>query len=103
MKCSKRKHSRQNKMKWKDEMKVIVKYKRWLDSCTCFCSLLTDGFFQIMCIVFFNFELNGVEAESIISKQFSLLYALQVSLLARCANMWYFLYVSRCSLILVDK
>ena len=33
-----------------------------------------------MCIASFNFNLNGVEAESIISKQFSVVSALQVSL-----------------------
>ena len=33
-----------------------------------------------MCNASFNFNLNGVEAESIISKQFSVVSALQVSL-----------------------
>ena len=33
-----------------------------------------------MCIASFNFNLNGAEAESIISKQFSVVSALQVSL-----------------------
>ena len=33
-----------------------------------------------MCIASFNFNINGVEAESIISKQFSVVSALQVSL-----------------------
>ena len=49
---------------------------------TCFCCLLSDAFFQIICIVSFNFNLNSVAAESIISKQFSVLSDLQVSLLA---------------------
>ena len=40
---------------------------------TCFCCLLSDVFFQIMCIASFNFNLNGVEAEPIISKQFSVI------------------------------
>ena len=70
---------------------------------TCFCCLLNDSFFQIMCIASFNFNLSGVESESIISKQFSVLSAIQVSLLTRCAKMWDFLSVSKCSLILVDK
>ena len=56
-----------------------------------------------MCIASFNFNLYGVEAESIISKQFSVLSALQVSLLTRCVKMCDFLSVSKCSLILVDK
>ena len=37
-----------------------------------------------MCIASFNFNLNGVEAESVISKQFSVLSALKGSLLTRC-------------------
>ena len=51
-------------------MELIVKYKRWLDSYrdTSFYCLLSDGFPQVMCIAYFNFNLNGVEAESIISK-----------------------------------
>ena len=85
-------------------MEVIVKCKRWvIEILTCFCCLLSDGFFQIMCIASFNFDLNGVETESIISKQFSVLSALQVSLLSRCAKTWDFLSVSKSSLILVDK
>ena len=51
----------------------------------------------------FNFKLNEAEADSIISKQFSVLSALQVLLFIRCAKMWDFLSVSKCSLILVDK
>ena len=43
-----------------------------------------------MCIASFNFNLNGVEVESIISKQFSVLSALLVSSLTRCAKMWGF-------------
>ena len=70
---------------------------------TCFCCLFSDGFFQIICVASFNFNLNGVAAESIISKQFSVLSALEVSLLTRCANMCDFLSVSKYSLILVDK
>ena len=38
----------------------------------------------------FNFNLNGVQAESTISKQLSVLSALKVSLLTRCAKMWDF-------------
>ena len=56
-----------------------------------------------MCIASFNFNLNAVEAESIISKQFSVLRALQVSLLRRCVKMLDFLSVSKCCLILVNK
>ena len=87
-------------------MKVIVKCKRWLDSYRdtyMFFRLLIDGLFQIMCIASFNINLNGVEAESIISEQFSVLRDLKVSLLTRYAKMWDFLSVSKCSLILVDK
>ena len=59
-------------------MEMIVKYKRLLESyrntvLTCFCFLLSDGFFQIMYIASLNFKLNGMEVESIISKQFSVL------------------------------
>ena len=53
-------------------MKVIGKHKKaWIviEIITCFCCLLRDGFFQIICIASFNFNLNSVEAESIISKQ----------------------------------
>ena len=86
-------------------MELIVKYKRWLDSYrdTSFYCLLSDGFPQVMCIAYFNFNLNGVEAESIISKQFSVLNILQFSLLTRCAKKWDFLSVSKCSLFLVVK
>ena len=52
---------------------AIVKYKRWLDSYRdtySFCCLLTDGFFQIIYLVSFDFNLNGVEAEPIFSKPF---------------------------------
>ena len=35
---------------------------------TCFCCLLRNGFFQIMCIASFKLNLNGVEPDSIISK-----------------------------------
>ena len=87
-------------------MEVITKCKRWKESYRhtfMFLYLLSDVFFQIKCIASFNFDLNGVETESIISKQFSVLSALQVSLLTRCAKMWDFLSVSKCSLILVDK
>ena len=35
--------------------------------------MFKQWFFQIMYIVSFNFKLNGVEAESIILKQFSVL------------------------------
>ena len=87
-------------------MKVIVKCKRWLDSYRdtyMFFCLLIDGLFQIMCIASFNINLNGVEAESIISEQFSVLRDLKVSLLTRYAKMWDFLSVSKCSLTLVDK
>ena len=71
-------------------MEVMVKCKMWLDSYRDtykFLLLLSDGLFQIMCIAFFIFNLNGLEAESIISKQFSVLSALQVSLLTRSAKM----------------
>ena len=59
-------------------MEMIVKYKRLLENyrntvLICFCFLLSDGFFQIMYIASLNFKLNGMEAESIISKQFSVL------------------------------
>ena len=56
-----------------------------------------------MCNVSFNFNLKEVETESIISKQFSVLSALQVSLLRKCGKMWDFLSISKCSLIIVDK
>ena len=82
-------------------MEVIVKYKGSLDNYNiliCFCYLLGDGFSQIMCIASFNFNLNRVEGESIISEQFSVLRALQVSLLTRCAKMWDFVAFSKCSL-----
>ena len=64
----------------------MEKFKRWVDSYrdTCFCCLLSDGFFQIICMASFSFNLNGVESLSIISKQFSVVSALQVSLLTRC-------------------
>ena len=68
-----------------------------------FCDLLSDGFFQIMCIASFNFNLNGVEVGSIISKQFSVLSALQVSLFTRCIKMCDFLSVSKCYLVLIEK
>ena len=87
-------------------MKVMVKCKRWLDSYRdtyMFFCLLIDGLFQIMCIASFNINLNGVEAESIISEQFSVLRDLKVSLLTRHAKMWDFLSVSKCSLTLVDN
>ena len=66
----------------------MEKFKRWVDSCrdTCFCCLLGDDF-HIMYLGSFNFNLSEVEAESIISKQFSVLSALQVSLLTRCVKM----------------
>ena len=57
-------------------MEVIVKYKRWLDSYRdtyMFFLFIKQWFFQIMYIASFNFKLNGVEAESIILKQFSVL------------------------------
>ena len=69
----------------------------------CFCCFLSDGFFQIICIASFNFNLNPEEAQSIVSKQFSVLSALEVSLLASCAKMQKSLSFSKCSLILVDK
>ena len=49
-------------------MEVTVKSKRWLDIYRdgCFCYLLRDDFFRVMCIVSFNFNLNRVEAELII-------------------------------------
>ena len=87
-------------------MEVITKCKRCKDSYRdtyMFLYLLSDDFFQIKCIASFNFNLNGVETESIISKQFSVLSTLQVSLLTRCEKMWNFLFVSKCSLILADK
>ena len=56
-----------------------------------------------MCKASFNFNLNGVEVELIISKQCLVLSALQVSLLTRCGKMWDVLSISKCSLILVDK
>ena len=56
-----------------------------------------------MCTASLSFNLNGVEVESFISKQFSVLRSLQVSLLTRCTKMCEFLSVSKCSIILVDK
>ena len=56
-----------------------------------------------MWIASFKFNLNGVETEPIISKQISVLSALQFSLLRRSAKMWDFLCVSKFFLILVDK
>ena len=45
-----------------------------------------------MCIASFNFNLNGVETELIISKQFSVLSALQVSVLTKmCKNVGLFI------------
>ena len=74
-------------------MEVIVKCKRILDSYRdtyIFCCLLSDGFFQIMCIASFTFNLNGVEEELIISKKLSVLSVLQVSSFTRCAKIWVF-------------
>ena len=54
-------------------MEVLVKYKRWktvTEVLTCFCCLLNNSFFQIMFIASFNYNLNGVEGESIISNNF---------------------------------
>ena len=49
-------------------MEVIDNYKSWLDSYgdtyMFFFCLLSDGFFQIMCIASFNFNLNALEGES---------------------------------------
>ena len=56
-----------------------------------------------MCIASFNFNLNGVEMELIILKQFSVLTTLQFSLLTRRAKMWDFFSVSKCSLIFFVK
>ena len=39
-----------------------------------------------MCIASFNFKLYGVETDSIISKQISVLSALQVSLFIKCVK-----------------
>ena len=50
--------------------------RQYIEILTCFYCLLSDGFFQ-MCIASFNFNLNLAEAEPIISKQFSVLSALQ--------------------------
>ena len=53
-------------------MELIVKYKRWLDSYrdTSFYCLLSDGFLQVMCIAYFNFNLNGVEASQLFQNNF---------------------------------
>ena len=70
---------------------------------TYFWWLLSDGFYKIMCIVSFNFSLYRLEAESIISKQYSVPSVLQVSLLTICAKMQDLLSVSKCYLIFVYK
>ena len=68
-------------------MEVIVEYKRWLDSYRdIYMLLLLIKWWLVPNYVHssFNFNLNGVEEDSIISKQFSVLSALQVSLLTTC-------------------
>ena len=50
-----------------------------------FC-LSSDGFLQIMCLASFNFNLNRVDAESIISEQLSILSAFEFSLLTMCTK-----------------
>ena len=55
--------------------------------CCCFCCLLSDGFFQIICIASFNFNLNQLENAVNYFKTISVLSALYISLLTRCAKM----------------
>ena len=67
-------------------MVVIVKHKRRLDSYgdTYVFLLFIYCWLLLKYMAFFNFNLNEGRVESIISKQFSVLSALQVSLLTKC-------------------
>ena len=77
-------------------MEVIVKCNRWLDSygdTNMLCSLLSDDFFWIMCIASFNFNVNGVEAELVISNLFSVLSVFKYHYLQnvqKCGNFYPF-------------
>ena len=69
----------------------------------CTLCLFKLGFNHVMWSAYFNFTLKSEDAESILAKKFSSHKFLQAEFSNNCLKIWYFLSVTKFSLILVSK